>query len=319
MADKRKAVLFFPIQRVLPHIEDRHMERLRREAPGIDWRLCREESDFLAELPDADIADVWRFEPEWLARAPRLRLVATPAAGREWIRIDSSEGPEVAFGGFHGELMAETVLGMMLAFSRGIRLGLSLQDDAPWPRAEVAASMRPLRGGRAVVLGFGGIGKWIGKLLSALGVRITGVNRSDLARPDYFGAGDSVVPLSGLDDALPACDHLILALPGSGETDRIIDAGRLALLPSTAFVYNVGRGNAIDMPALVASLRAGAIAGAGLDVFDREPLPADHPIRGCPNTILLPHVSAFSPNYLDLHLDELLPRIRAVFPDLEER
>jgi phosphoglycerate dehydrogenase-like enzyme len=304
------AGLFFPFQEVLPHLQDRHMERLRGELPVVDWRLSRTEDGFLRDLPDCAIAVVWRFETEWLRRAERLRVIATPAAGREWIQPLEGPNLRVWFGSFHGELMAETTLAMILAFSRGVRLGLELRDRDPWPRSAMAAHMRTVRNSRAVIVGFGNIGKWVGRMLKRLGVRVTGVNRSDMTRPDYFDAADRVLPLADLDGALPECDHLVLALPGVPEADGLIDARRLALLPAEACLYNIGRGNAVDMAALVAALRSGALAGAGLDVFDREPLPGDHPIRSCPNVILLPHVSAFSPNYLDLYLDELLPKIR---------
>lgn len=115
--------------------------------------------------------------------------------------------------------------------------------------------------------------------------------------------------------ALPECDHLVAALPGEDTSATVVDAGRLALLPRGAYVYNIGRGNAIAMDALVDALRSGALGGAGLDVYDKEPLPGDHPIRTCPNVILMPHVSAFASNYMDLYLDELLPRMREAFAD----
>jgi phosphoglycerate dehydrogenase-like enzyme len=88
-----------------------------------------------------------------------------------------------------------------------------------------------------------------------------------------------------------------------------MDARRLALLRPDAYIYNVGRGNAIDVPALAAALRGGNLRGAGLDVFPEEPLPEDSPLRGCPGAMRLPHVSAFAPNYLDLYLDELSPAL----------
>jgi phosphoglycerate dehydrogenase-like enzyme len=113
-----------------------------------------------------------------------------------------------------------------------------------------------------------------------------------------------------LDTVLPAADHLVLALPGGAETDSLLDARRLSLLPPHAAIYNVGRGNAIDESALASALVAQAIAAAYLDVFAREPLPADSPLRSCPNAFLLPHISAIAPNYLDLFLRELAQRLK---------
>ncbi len=315
MPEKQKAILFVPAGGGLPGMGERQAERLERETPGCRWIRAGSREEFLRELPGAEIAVVWEFKRDWLEQGRDLRLVATPAAGMEWVEIRSRPGLEVAFGTFHGELMGETVVGMMLAFVRGIKAsGDWLAAGEAWPRARLAESMRPLRGGRATILGFGHIGKWIGRLLKPFGVRVRGVNRSDLSRPDWFDAADSVHPMAELDRLLPETDHLILAVPGTTGSDRLVDARRLALLPRGAYIYNVGRGNAIDQPALIAALESGALAGAGLDVFATEPVPADDPIRRAPNLIILPHVSAFAPDYLNLYLNELIPRIQAMRP-----
>lgn len=311
--DMMRATIFLPGDSGLPEMEERHVESLRRGLPGIDWTWCRSRDEFRRELPGSAIALVWLFKSEWLAEAPDLRLVATPAAGKDWIRVEPTPDRKVWFGTFHGELMAETAVGLVLTFCRGVKASLDCQVAEPWARERVAATMRPLRGSRALILGFGHIGKWIGRLLKPFGVTVTGVNRSDLSRPDYFGNNDAVITLAELEKELPRTDHLILALPGGSGTDGVIDAARLGLLPKGAYVYNLGRGNSIVMDDLAAVLQSGRIAGAGLDVYDREPLPTDAAIRRRPNVILMPHVSAFAPNYMDLFVNELIGRIAAEF------
>lgn len=301
-----KAVVFLPYVNGLPGVDERHMERLRREAPGLEWVRVEHRRDFLRELPDARVALVWAFPEEWSDVAARLELLATPAAGRDWIAVRPRPGLRVSFGAFHGALMSETVLGLMLAFARGIKDCLDRRDEV-WPREEVGRAMRLVRGQRATILGFGNIGRWIGRTVSALGVRVTGVNRTNLERPAWFGAGDDVAPMSELDRLLPETDHLIVVLPGGVDTDGLMDARRLALLPERACVYNVGRGNSVDLAALVDLLEAGRLAGAGLDVFPEEPLPADAPIRRCRRAIVMPHVSAFAPEYMDLFVGEFIP------------
>lgn len=288
------------------------MARARLHAPEHEWIECGSEDEFLRRLPECEAAAVWYFRPEWTALAKKLRVLMTPAAGRELVRTDDGPPFAVHHGAFHGELMAETVVGLMLAFVRGIKAAIDRQATEAWPRAELSALMRPLRGSRALILGFGRIGKWIGRLLKPFGVRLAGVNRRDAARPDYFDADDSVRPLAELDALLPAADHLILALPATAETDNLVDARRLALLPDGAYVYNVGRGNSLVAEALAAELRSGRLGGAGLDVYHTEPLAADSPLRGCPNAVLMPHVSAMAPNYLDLFFDEFIARLRAL-------
>lgn len=305
------ALIFVPSVNGLPGIEERHMEYLRQNAPHIDWRECRHRSEFVEQLPEARIAMVWAFRREWNGLAKKLTVLATPAAGKEWIEMEPRPGLSVSFGSFHGVLMAETVLAFMLTFARGIKMCFDRKDEV-WPRAEVMPRLRLIRGKHAVILGFGNIGKWIGKRLVEMGVRVTGVNRTNLAKPDYFTVADRVVAMDKLDGELPGTDHLIVVLPGDSGTDCVVDARRLALLPATAHIYNVGRGNAIDVPALVAALKGGKLAGAGLDVFPEEPLPADSPILDCPGVVLLPHVSAFAPEYMDLCLEEFLSRLEGM-------
>ena len=307
-------LVYLPPVNGLPGVEERHLLRLRREVPDFDWIPCADRDEFFARLPEARVALVWAFGGDWLERAPKLQLIATPAAGRDWIHVQPGPALELLFGTFHGVLMAETVAGMMLAFTRGIKDSFDRRDET-WPRVEVAGGMRLLRGSHAVILGFGHIGKWIGRILVSLGVRVTGVNRTDTARPDYFTPEDGVVTLSQLDSIMPEADHFVVALPSGAGTDNIVDAGRLGLLRREAYVYNVGRGNAIDMPALIDALEGGRLAGAGLDVFPEEPLPADAPIRRCRRAILLPHVSAFAPVYMDLYFDEIVPRLKGMARD----
>lgn len=294
----------------LPDMDDALFADICRKAPEMGWVHCHGEEEFLRELPGSRAAVCWRFKQEWLDLAPGLEVIATPAAGRELIRVEPRRGLELMFGTFHGELMAETVVGLMLAFARGIKATIDLHDRVLWPRAEISERMFPLRGSHALILGFGHIGKWVGKLLKPFGVRLTGVNRSDLSRPEYFEPGDEVKSITELDALLPSADHLVMVLPGGDDTRNVMDARRLSLLRNGAYVYNVGRGNSLDGAALAGELRSGRLAGAGLDVYDPEPLPADSPLRGCPNAILMPHVSAMSPNYLALFFDQFIDSMR---------
>ena len=124
--------------------------------------------------------------------------------------------------------------------------------------------------------------------LRALGAAVTGVCRSGRAEEPAF---DRVLPVGQLNELLPQADALVMALPATAETAGVLSRERIALLGPQALVVNVGRGSAIDQPALVEALTARRLAGAALDVMEPEPLPPDHPLWQCPNTILTPHVS----------------------------
>jgi len=289
----------------------RHLARLRRAFPGASLRDCAGEADFLDALPEATHALVWNFRAERLARAPRLRHIATPAAGRDWVEPAATAGLRTTFGSFHGPLIAQTLLGQLLAFNRGILDAARLARGGHlWPRRELAARCRDVRGTRAVLLGFGNVGQAVGMGLKSLGIRVTGIRR-DVSQPapGWFTRGDRVLPISELDRVLPSADHLVCALPATPETRLLLDARRLALLPRRAAVYNVGRGNVLDEDALARLLEDGLLRGALLDVFQSEPLSAGSPLRSAPNFHPLPHASAIAPNYLDLWLDELIPKL----------
>ncbi len=272
---------------------------------------CRTQEEFLSTLPLADWVATWTFRQEWFALAPRLRLVSTPAAGTDYFTVEWPEGVLHWNGAFHGEFMGETALAMLLGMCRGILPAVTTYRQEAWPRSQVDARMRPLRGATVTICGFGHIGRWIGRLLKPLGTRILGVARHPgHLPPEYFTPGDQCHCLAELDALLPHTDHLILVLPRSPETNHFLDRRRLALLPPHATVCNLGRGNAVDETALVEALSQGRLAGACLDVCQQEPLPAESPLRQCPNLWITPHSSAFSPSYMDAYRQELVRRIR---------
>jgi len=217
----------------------------------------------------------------------------------------------VSFGSFHGQIISQTVLAQLLAFNRGLLAAERLAHTRdPWPRPALEPHLRDIRGTHAVILGFGNIGQAIGKILKPFDIRVTGLRRDTTQPvPDWFARADRVLPLSQLDAILPTADHLICALPAAPETTLLLDVARLSLLPRRAVVCNIGRGNILDESALSQLLRAKRLAGALLDVFQTEPLPQNSPLLDAPNCHLLPHLSAVAPNYLDLWLDELLPKI----------
>ena len=291
---------------------DENLAYLQNKLPQAMITVCHSEAEFIKALPQTEIALTWEFRQEWFALADSLRGIFTPAAGRDYFSIKPPEQVKVSYGSFHGELMAETVMAMILASCRGIIT--AARSTESWSKAELSPIMRPLRGAHLTILGFGAIGEWIARLAKPFGVKITGVKRHISPQPSYFDCYDSIVTVDKLDEILPTTDHLVLVLPRNSTSDSIINQQRLALLPSRAMIYNVGRGNAIDETALAEALLKGQLAGACLDVFATEPLPAGSPLRSTPNTLLTPHSSAISPNYLKLFIDEFIISAKLSIP-----
>lgn len=286
---------------------------------------ARTEAVFLRQLPQATHVLTWHFKKEWFARASKLKMLATPGAGRELVSLEAPKGVTLHFGRFHGAIMSETVAAFVLAWARGFfavrdfaGYGGSQKPAVPnWPRAELSDRCFTVSGTQAVVVGYGRVGGAIGAKLEALGVAVKGFSRHNMR---------------DLDAALKTADWLVLALPSDTGTDDFLSRVRLRKLPRRAVVINVGRGNAIDEPALVEALRTGRLAGAYLDVFLSEPGPlqkivgtdpgkrgdrprqnvgTDPTILGTdpallpPNLIRTPHSSAFSRDYMKRCFTEL--------------
>ncbi len=269
---------------------EQQVARWAARVPELEVVFADSQEAFVRNLSKATYVLTFRFAEAWLPLTYRLKWIATPAAGKELLGARIPERIRLTYGTFHGDVMAETAVGMLLAVRRGLLPGIGLcTTHEPWP-ALVPGRM-VIDGSSAVVLGYGNIGRAIGAKLEALGVRVQGVRRANLV---------------DLDMLLSQADALFVALPATPETDRLLDARRLALLPRHAVVVNVGRGNVLDERALCAALTSGALGAAFLDVMHEEPYPADGPLHAAPRCFLLPHASAFTPDYLDRAFEEWL-------------
>ena len=287
-----------------------HAELIEGSIEGTEVLICRSREEFIDSLSRSQVVLVWTFLQEWFEQAPELRRIVTPAAGRDYFQVEAPAGIEIDYGSFHGQIISETVIAMLLSHCRGLRETELLLGENSWPRKELAPKLTPLRGSRLSILGFGNIGGWIAMLAKPFGVQITGIRTEPGPSPDFFEDGDGILGIDELDGILPATDHLVLALPADTGTDDIIDARRLALLPAHATISNVGRGNAIDEKALAEALEGGRLAAAWLDVFHNEPLEENSPLRSCRNAFLMPHCAAVSPNYLELFCLEFIEKFR---------
>ena len=264
----------------------------------------KSEQAFLKALPSATHAVVWHFNKEWFARAQKLKVLATPAAGRELVAWrDAPKGVKVHFGSFHGPIISETVLGFLLAWTRGF-----FWKGPMWPREELAEHCGDLEGTTAVIAGFGRIGRAIAARLEPFGVECFGITRHGIFTLKNFHEGRSTTekipsPL------LRRADWFILALPSDTGTDDFLDARLIRRLPKKCVVVNVGRGNAVDEDALLAAIKEGRLAGAYLDVYKQEPTALNPKIgprgkglaaaKSVPwNLVRMPHACAFSSRYM---------------------
>jgi phosphoglycerate dehydrogenase-like enzyme len=272
--------------------------------------------------PEADVVASFSPPDDLLALAPHLRWIALPSAGADHaIRsgIVRRDGPVVTTAsGIHAVPIGEFVLSLMLLWVRHWPRIMDYQRGATWPDSvgREALHGRELEGAMLGIIGLGAIGRHIARMGRALGMRIIATRRSagsETSDPD----ADTIVPPDRLGDLLAVSDFVVVCVPATTQTRHLIGASELRMMRRSAFLINISRGSAIDEPALVTALTDGTIGGAGLDVFEAEPLPAASPLWQLPNVIISPHVAGntdqYSRRFTDLLLDNLA-RFRAGEP-----
>jgi len=256
---------------------------------------------------------------------PNLKWLQTHSAGVDNllnIPIWQSDTIITSMNGIHAVTISEHALALILAFHYKIPTMVHLQDKAEWPKGRWDIFARPeLRGSTLGIVGYGAIGRELARQVQALGMRVLALNRSGQRRilhnfsiPD-LGDPQAIIPEKiysavQLLDMLPECDYVVLVAALTPETRHLFNPHTFAGMKSTAIFINLARGGLVDENALIAALQQGQIAGAGLDVFEREPLPPDSPLWAFNNVIISPHISGFSFKYDDRASDLFAENLR---------
>jgi phosphoglycerate dehydrogenase-like enzyme len=259
------------------------------DEPGLDVVSCSEQDDerFFKLLPDTEV--IWHvlrpLTAEDMDRAPKLRLIQKLGTGVNTIDLDAAAERGIAVANMPGQnarAVAETSLLLMLSALRKLATFDRLtREGRGWP-ADRAMVGGELAGRTVGLLGGGEIAGLLRTMLEAMGARVLFTSRTP--RPDDPAWRE-------LDDLLRASDIVSVHIPLTDETHHLLDRRRLALLPPGAIVVNTARGAVIDEAALVDALTSGHLAGAGLDVFEEEPVPASNPLNALDNVVLMPHVA----------------------------
>ncbi len=275
-------------------LEERYLRQLRDRFSDTEFVVATDDEAFMAALPEADaIIGGDPLSDEELAAAQRLRWVQVTSAGvEEWLTPALAKHPLklTNFSGVAAPNIADHVLAMLYAFARGLPELLERQRRKEWSDEE-PTTFEPA-GQTLVILGLGDIGEELAKRASGVGMRVLAMQRNPEEPPEGV---DETVRSDELPDLLREADHLALTLPLTEKTRGMIGAKELALLRPSAYLYNIGRGQLIDQDALIAALRDGKLAGAGLDVVDPEPLPADSPLWKLPNVLITGHHAVATP------------------------
>jgi D-2-hydroxyacid dehydrogenase (NADP+) len=245
-------------------------------------------------LVDVIIARNEAFRPEVLDTFTGLKLLYIMSAGVDNLPFAELRERGITVcnaSGIHGQQMAEHALGVMIAFSRNIGLSIRNQNKRLWSGH---SSLSELSGKTLCIVGAGRIGKEIARAAAVFGMRITGLTRHGRQLEGF----EQVYEISRLHEALGLADYVVLLTPLTADTADLMGAEEFAAMKPTAVFLNLSRGETVDEAALIAALKAGTIAGAGLDVFRQEPLPQDSELWNMENVIITPHSAGITRNYV---------------------
>ncbi|MEV0577621.1 D-2-hydroxyacid dehydrogenase [Streptomyces sp. NPDC050392] len=275
-----------------------HKRSLRASFPSVDFRTAAEE-DVPYRLAEASIYFGWRFEPSWLAGAPHLNWITSPAAGTDHLPVAEAHSAGVALTrsyGFHGRPMAEHAMGLVLGFSRGLFTSQRVQRNRTWWKDDLAEEFFDLAGSTMTIVGCGSIGGHLARTARAFGMDVIGVRRT---APVAARDGITWMHASAVHQAVAVGDVVVDLLPATRATNHLFDHALFAACKPGAIFLNLGRAATVDQSALLTALNTGHLRGAALDVSDPRPLPPRHPLRLHPRVVLTPKSSTLCHTYMD--------------------
>jgi phosphoglycerate dehydrogenase-like enzyme len=292
------------------------LAQLRSVSPRLRLvqQTCRNDNEVaaaLADHPGVEVLYTFNLPANALVLAPALRWLQLHSAGANHLLghpIMESDVAVTTVSGIHATPIAEYVFASILAYRWRVPMWTHCQREAQWPSGRWGLYARPeLRDSTLGIVGYGSIGREVGRIGQAFGMRVLALRRSaGRTKQGYTsggtGDGEGAIPTrfytpDALHEMLSECDYVVVAVPLTPETVRLIGAAELRAMKPSAYLVNIARGPIVDEAALAQALRRGWIAGAGLDVFEQEPLPADSPLWALENVLISPHVAGFTPRY----------------------
>jgi phosphoglycerate dehydrogenase-like enzyme/glyoxylase-like metal-dependent hydrolase (beta-lactamase superfamily II) len=266
-------------------------------APNVKIVTAKSLEEALALAPEVHGCTGNFVTPEFLKAAKKLRWIHQFSAGVEGLSFipELQSNDRIVLTNMKTMFappIADHVMGMLLGLFRSLPHYTDLMKDGKWGKGEQAPFQSELLGKTMLVVGLGGNGGETAKRAHAFGMRVIATDPKDMATPLYVSRLEKPDKLNAL---LPAADVVVLAAPLTPDTQALFGSDRFALMKDGSFLINIARGKMVDTAALVAALQSKKLQGAGLDVTEPEPLPADHPLWKMPNVIVTPHVSGQSP------------------------
>ncbi|CAN0165151.1 unnamed protein product, partial [Phaeothamnion confervicola] len=241
-----------------------------------------------------------------IAAAPKLKWIQALTTGTDTLTAPGVLPSSILLTstrGIHGPQMSELAFLHMIALSRDFNRMRANQAEAKWERWN-----QPILEGKTIVIvGLGILAEHLAIRCKMFGMLVVGVSSGRSDAPNF----DEVYPREKLRDVAARADFLLLLVPYSKATHHLVNADVLAAMKSTAFLINIARGGVLDEDALIAHLKAGKIAGAGIDIFSQQPPPPNHPLWRMPNVIITPNIGGHSDKFVAQTLAVVEPNLRA--------
>jgi phosphoglycerate dehydrogenase-like enzyme len=273
-------------------------KQLAEALPEVNVVIAEDQATAEREIVDAEAA-FGRLPREVLAKARRLRWLQAPQiappAGYYYLELIEHPLTVTNFREIFNDHISTHIMAFVLAFARGLQVYIPQQLRREWKKPGENRGVVHLPEATALIVGIGGIGAETARLAAAFGMTVLGTDARRTSPPP--GVAELHKP-DALDALLPRADFVILTVPHTPATEGFMNRARFQRMKPGAFFINIGRGMTTKLDDLVAALNAGEIAGAALDVYEQEPLPADHPLWTMPNVLLTPHTAGYGP-YLD--------------------
>lgn len=293
---------------IYPARSESDLAQLRSVAGEITFINAQDEATALIHIVDAD-AMIGRITPQLLPQARQLHWVQASSAGLEnymFPELVESDIILTNMAGIYSDQIADHVMVFVLMIARRMHNYLRYQLTHTWGPALPVLHVADQTLG---IVGLGGIGKEVARRGHALGMRVIAVDAKPQPTPEYV---DELMDSARLDDLLAEADFVVLCVPHTLETVKLINGHRLQQMKSTAYLINISRGSVVDLADLTHALQEGVIAGAGLDVFEQEPLPSEHPLWDMENVLITPHMASVgnSPHIADRRIALIAENLR---------
>src|SRR5437588_522893 len=286
------------------HAPEWIQQKLAREFPQLQVVQLQNYDRVPEEITDTDIFIGWSLRPEQFVAAKNLKWIHSPAAAVHQLMFPELINSSVVVTNsreVHGPVVAEHAIALVLALAKRLPQAMRYQIKKEWAQETLwheRPRPREISGASVAVIGMGGIGREFTARAKALGMRVLAVREN----PQKGTSGaDAVYGTAQLDEVLSQADYVLLCTPVTPGTTGLMNQARLAQMKPAPYPLNVGRGPLIDENAVIAALRSRIIAGAALDVFEEEPLPADSPFWDLDNVLITPHTAAVTERLWDRH------------------